>query len=270
MSVRNTPGPRPNARETTQGKQPFAPLVREANPVPAPTAATAGRSRGVTFTVEQRQELLGLGLFPEQVEVLENDALQSISWRQRPAPRMADVRETLAEFAEALGRVEQLDGQIYMLGTPARVEAASRIDMAQEALGLDSLQPNDWDKFHDSLKLATKIVQRALKDLPNAQRRWRLDYPLFMRRIMGALERGHAEHFNCISRGDAPSIEPMPAFRIRVARKRPPFPRVAEIVAEASGGWSVDDAIRAYLEWKREDQRQRHGAQGGKLASKNS
>jgi hypothetical protein len=38
----------------------------------------------------------------------------------------------------------------------------------------------------------------------------------------------------------------MPAFLITVTRKKKPFPQVAQIVSEASGGWSVEDAIRAY------------------------
>jgi len=189
---------------------------------------------------------MGLRLFPEQIKHLEKNALPSISWRQRPPPRMADVRKALSELEKALGRVERVYERIYMLGTHAMVEAASRLDMAQDALGFDSLDAHGMDRLRDCLETETNIVRRALGDLPKQQRRTRLDYPLFVRKILWDLQHGHAEHF--MSQG-----KPIGEFQIKVARKKPPFPSVVEIVSEASGGWSADDAIEAYLQWYREN-----------------
>jgi hypothetical protein len=223
------------------------------------------------FTADQRQELRRLDLFPEQIKQLEKEALPAISWRLRPPPRMADVRETLAGFLEALDRVEQLYVKMYMLGTRARVEAASRLDLAQEALGFDPTSHDGMDKLHDSLETATKIVRRALQDLPKIQRRTRLNSAQFVRKILGALHRGHAEHFDCSGYGDAPSRQPMKPFLIKVARKKPPFPQIVEIVSEASGGWSAEDAIRNHIELQREEQRIREELRkSGRLAPKKS
>lgn len=202
------------------------------------------------FTAWQREELSGLGLVAEQVAHLEHNALRAISWRLRPPPRMADVREILGGLAKALDAVERLYVQMYTLGTSAHVEAASRLDTAQEAQGFNPLSHEGMDKLHDSLDAATSIVSRALQDLPKDQRRRRLDYPLFVRKILWDLQAGHAEHF--MNHG-----KPIGAFQIKVARKKPPFPQIAQIVSEASGGWSADDAIEKYLRCFRQNRETR-------------
>lgn len=51
------------------------------------------------------------------------------------------------------------------LARPDSTEASSRLYLAQEALGFTSL--TDLDKLHDSLEMASKIINRALADLPN-------------------------------------------------------------------------------------------------------
>ncbi|MGA7540615.1 MAG: hypothetical protein WBW93_17800 [Steroidobacteraceae bacterium] len=194
------------------------------------------------FTAEQRDELFKLGLYREQVRHLESHALQSISWRLVSPPRMQDVRDKLTELQKALERVEKLYIRVSTPASQAAGEALNRLYLAQQELGYTNL-----DTLPDSLETATTIVERALKDLPPARRSTRQDSATFVRLILKALQLGHAEHFDCSGYGDAPSKEPMPPFLIRVTRKKPPFPHVVQVVSEASGAWSVDDAIRRYL-----------------------
>lgn len=185
------------------------------------------------FTAEQREELLKLGLYPEQVHRLEL-YLPSIGWRCAPGPRMQDVREKLKEMAKPLGRIEKLYLRMCTSKNPASQEASTRLYLAQEELSVGI------DMLHDSLEAATNIVNLALKNLAPERRSTRRNSVEFVRMILKALHGGHGEHFS--NKG-----KPMPAFAIDVARKRKPFPDIARIMSEASGGWSSDEAIRAYL-----------------------
>jgi hypothetical protein len=186
-----------------------------------------------TFTEEQQKDLLALGLHPEQVQRLKL-TLPSIGWRCARGPGMQDVRDKLSDLVKPLRRAEKLYVRLSTSRILASAEARERLYLAQETLkvGLDAL--------HDSLESASKIVNRALDDLPRTRRSTRRNTAEFVRLIHKALAGGHAEHF--VNRG-----KPMPPFLITVTRKRKPFPEIARMVSEASGGWGVDDAIRAYL-----------------------
>jgi hypothetical protein len=169
-----------------------------------------------------------------------------------PPPHMADVRKNLSDLANLLNRVERLYVKLSTTATGANQETVSWLYMAQETLGFDPLKPDERDKLHDSLQTATSIVRRALEDLPKVRRSTARRSAKFVRLIEKELRLGHVGNFRCSGYGDTPTEpEPMSAFLIEVARgvghRGRPFPRVAEIVAEASGGWSADDAIRAYL-----------------------
>jgi hypothetical protein len=193
------------------------------------------------FSAEQQRELLKLGLYREQVLRLQI-TLSSISWRCAPTVRMQDVREKLTDFAKALGRVETLYVRMSTSRTPGSAEAASRLNLAEDAMAQlrrRHRQPGE-DILHDSLETATDIVNYALDNLPRARRSTRRDSAEFIRLIVNALHAGHGEHF--VNHGGA-----MPGFTIEVSRKKAPFPDIARITSEASGGWSSDDAIRAFL-----------------------
>ena len=198
-----------------------------------------------TFTDQQRSELLSLGLYPEQVQRL-GQYLPSLGWRSTSRPRMQEVRERLFDLTRALERVEKQYLRMSVSRNPANRESCSRLYLAQEALKLGQ------DALEESLEVATNIVNRALDDLPRTRRSTRRDSAEFVRLILKALEGGHADHF--VNRG-----KPIPAFLIRVARKKKPFPDVARVVSEATGQWSSDDAIKSFLK-----------SRGGKLASKKS
>jgi predicted DNA-binding protein len=186
-----------------------------------------------TFTDQQRNELLSLGLYPEQVQRL-GQYLPSLGWRCASGPRMQEVRDRLSDLAKAMGRVEKLYLRMSVSRNTANQESCSRLYLAQEALKVGQ------DALEESLEAATNIVSRALDDLPRTRRSTRRDSAEFVRLIFKALAGGHADHF--LNRG-----EPVPAFLIRVARKKKPFPEIARVVSEATGHWSYDDAIRAYL-----------------------
>jgi hypothetical protein len=195
----------------------------------------------LAFSPEQQRELLKLGLYREQVLRLQL-TLPSISWRCAPTVRMQDVREKLTDFAKALGRVETLYMRMSTSRTPGSAEVAARLNLAEDAtaqLRGRPRQPGE-DILHDSLETATDIVNYALKDLPRTRRSTRRDSAEFIRLIVKALHAGHGEHF--VNQG-----APMPGFTIEISRKKAPFPDIVCITSEASGGWSSDDAIRAYL-----------------------
>jgi hypothetical protein len=190
------------------------------------------------FTEDQRRELLKLGLFREQVQRLETLALLSISWRQRRAPRMQDVRDKLSELATRLTLIEKAYVRMSTSKRGACQEASARLQSAAYDLLADA------DKLAESLETATNIVARALELLDRGRRSTRLNTEEFVRLIYDALSGGHGEHF--VKNG-----QPILAFLIRPSRKKKPFPDVVRIVSEASGGWSPDDAIRAYLKQRR-------------------
>jgi hypothetical protein len=195
-----------------------------------------------SFTDDQRKELLNLGLHPEQLRRLETHALQSISWRQTRAPRMWDVRDKLTDLAKSLERVEKIYIRMSTSKLAASKEASARLQSAADDVF------GDADKLGDSLEAASEIANRALGLLSRTRRSTRRNTVYFLRLILNALAFGHSEHFACSGYGDTPFKEPMPPFLIRIARKKRPFPHIARIVSEATGGWSVDDAIKVYLE----------------------
>jgi hypothetical protein len=197
-----------------------------------------------TFTAGQRDELLALGIYPEQVRRLEADALERIFWRQGPLPRMQDVRDQLDNLAKPLDRLEKHYVRISTSKLAASQEANARLQTAADDL------LGDADKLGESLETATKIVNRALELLSPTRRSTRKNTAHFVRLILHALELGYTEHFDCTGYGDTPSKEPMPAFPIQVGRKKKPFCEIVRVVSEASGEWSADDAIRAYLKTK--------------------
>jgi hypothetical protein len=147
---------------------------------------------------------------------------------------MREVRDKLTELLKPLRKAEKLYVRLSATKSRPAGEARERLYLAQDALQVD------MDLLHDSLEGATNIVNRALDDLPKTRRSSSRNSTEFVRLMLKALQGGHGEHF-------ANQGKPMPGFDIRVARKAKPFPQIAEIVSEATGGWSVDDAIRAYL-----------------------
>jgi hypothetical protein len=195
----------------------------------------------LVFSTEHQRELLKLGLYREQLLRLQM-TLPSISWRCAPTVRMQDVREKLTDFSKALGRVETLYVRMSTSRAPGSAEAAARLNLAEDAIAQRLGRPRQpgEDILHDSLETATNIVNYALKNLPRTRRSTRRDSAEFIRLIVKALHGGHGEHFK--NQGKA-----MPGFNIEVSRKKAPFPDIARITSEASGGWSSDDAIRTYL-----------------------
>lgn len=209
---------------------------------PSTDAKRAFPKAGATFPEVARRMLLEGGLFPEQVQTLERMALPGIRSRIHRSPPMAAVREKLRDLEKHLNKLEILYLGLSMPKSAASAVAAQWLYVAQDAFEMPS------DALSDSLERATKIVRRALSDLPKQQRRHRRGSGGFIGLILKALRLGHAQHFRCSGYGDEPSAEPMPPFEIEAGRKREPFVSIVQIVSEATGNWSVDEEIRDYLE----------------------
>jgi hypothetical protein len=212
----------------------------------AVTTPSKSRTGGIgqirpAFSDEQQRELLKLGMYFEQILRLQV-TLSSVAWRCAPTVRMQDVREKLTDFAKALRRVETLYVRMSTSRNFGNAEAAARLNLAEDEtaqLRGRHRQPGE-DILHDSLETASDIASYALKNLPRTRRSTRRNSAEFIGLIVNALQGGHGEHF--VNQG-----EPMPGFTIEVSRKKAPFPDIVRITSEASGGWSSDDAIRAYL-----------------------
>jgi len=182
--------------------------------------------------------LLQVGtLYPEQVNRLQL-FLQSIASReQRQTPR-SEVREKLKDLQRALARVQRLYFKLAMPSSIAGGTASAALYLATESLG------HDQDALHESLATATEIVACALGAMPPA-RPCNFPHSDYVRLIRKALMLGHVEHFQGLS-------QTVPPFDIQVSRKRKPFPAIVGVVSDATGGWGVDDAIRAWLKESRE------------------
>jgi hypothetical protein len=190
------------------------------------------------FTADQRQGLLNLGLYQEQTEVLD-ETLTTICSLLARGGRIGDVRGRIHDLAKALNRAKSLFKSISSSRIDGAPEAYSRLLIAEHDLRVGT------GALARSIEEANRIADYARANFPLRIFRIRGPTAFCVHKILWALQIGHCEHFS--NRG-----EPVPPFGIRVTRKRAPFPDIVRIVSEASGGWSADDAIRAYPRWLRD------------------
>jgi hypothetical protein len=189
------------------------------------------------FTAAQREILVKIaGLYPEQVTRLQLFLQSIVSREQRQIPR-SEVREKLKDLQRALAHVEKRYMKLAMPSSVVSGTASAALYLAIDTLG------HERDALLDSLATATEIVACALDAMPPARPR-KFPHSDYVRLILKALQLGHVEHFQRLRQS-------VPSFDIRVSRKRKPFPEVAGVVSDATGGWSVDDAIRAWLKESR-------------------
>jgi hypothetical protein len=182
------------------------------------------------FTAHQRAELTALGLYPEQVQRLEESLAGIISY-MRPRPRMQDVRDKLEDLVKPAKILEKRYARLMRSREPASGQARTLLDFAQEHLG-----HTDWRTLRNCLLTAAEIITEARSSVSQNRRSVFRPRAYLIQSILRALELGYAEHFN----------KAAPRFRMVVTRKKKPFPDIVLIVAHASGGWSSEDAIRDY------------------------
>lgn len=168
------------------------------------------------FIDEQRETLRSRGLDDAQIDRLE--ALLPALCAPPARPRMQDVRDQLDDLAKAAERLQKRYARLNRSREPASDQARTRLQFAQEQLGY-----TDWSTLERSIDTVARITAAARAGTSGDRRRSSYRNPIGQ--ILAAL---------------APA-----AFE--VTRKKQPFLGIAQIVSEASGGWSVDDEIRAFL-----------------------
>jgi hypothetical protein len=169
------------------------------------------------FTTEQRERLRARGLDPERVQSLEELLPRLVS----PRPRLQEVRGKLSDLAKAAEKLQKGYTRLRASPHPASEEVRTRLDFAQEYLGY-----TDWNTLRQCIQTATRIIAEAWDGVSDETRRSVYRNPVGL--ILSAL-----------------GIQ-----QLIVTRKKQPFLEIAQIVSAASGGWNVDDAIRAYLKPK--------------------
>lgn len=168
------------------------------------------------FTAEQLERLRARKLTSEQIGRLE-ELLPSFR-SPRPRPRMQDVRDQLEGLDKAAQHLLERYARLGASKAPAAEQARSRLQFAQECLGY-----HDWRTLERCISTVATITKDARNGVSDAARGSAYRNPIGQ--ILAALE---------------------PA-RFKVTRKRQPFLEIACVVSEASGEWSVDDAIRTFL-----------------------
>jgi hypothetical protein len=195
----------------------------------------------VRFNKKQRDELRYQGLCAAQVNQLEN-ALPLIRERLiRPIP-VASVREELSKLKKALARVDDKI-RLKMPKSRAGGEALTRLYLAQM---LKAQNPHEMVTLQDLLKRANDLVNSAIAGIPKSRGRFRRSSPKL---------KGSGELISLISRalrwehgadGHRPANKLFaPPLDIRIGHNRR-FLTISGIVSNTTGGWSVEEAIKAF------------------------
>ena len=168
------------------------------------------------FTQQQREILRTRGLSDEQLERL--GALLPALKTPRRRARTQDVRDRLDDLAKVAQGLQRRYARLCASVEPASDQARTRLQFAQEQLGY-----TDWDTLERCINAVARITAEARADMSGDTRRSTYRNPIGQ--ILAALAPANFE----------------------VTRRKQPFLAIAQIVSEASGGWSVDDAIRGFL-----------------------
>jgi hypothetical protein len=154
----------------------------------------------------------------------------------KPATLMK-VRDKLSGIAKPLKKAKAAMEAMSKVSSLANVEAYNRILLAEE-----STQPG-YEVVAEQLTHIITIMQRALELLAAEPRRTNDANPIPIHLIEAALSIGFRKHHDPEMRGKV-----LPPYKLRVSRKRPPFPEIATICYEAIGRrYEPDRAIRNYL-----------------------
>ena len=213
------------------------------------------RTRPPTFSKDQRQQLLKLGVSDSQILELQSNGLPAVATVVRSLPKMQDVRDELSEVSTALRRSQRAISKLLSANdtAPARSEALLRVQSVSLVL------PGELEPLEHALaglKVCDAAVSRAKEDLEAlGQRRFRAGHPRPIQRIEAALLQGFVK-------GRDPS-RPMPEYLIKVSSSPTSvFRRIVGICYEAAGVANTDPerAMKAYIAQRkklRANQRQR-------------
>lgn len=216
------------------------------------------------FSPAQKQQLKNLGLFDEQIEALES-RLPICRRTMQKDPALATLRSKITRLEKTMRRTQKeiskfLSGE----NTTAGCEALSRVVMADFDFHAGLSKSTDGETFDgETLKNALSaltaplcIIERALSDLPDEQRRNRSSsfYPI--ENVENALLDGFIKHHDPNRTGKA-----LPPFMDSASyAKKKRFSQVAKIFYAALGvpNKNLERPIKNYLAFKqRRDKRQR-------------
>ena len=205
------------------------------------------------FSPEQETRLSELGLFPEQIDALDQ-IVPVCRALLRPPATMTNVRGKLTEVAQGLRRAYEIatGPSIASVEVRSRLELAAAQAVEAQIKMRNSLEPAAAEALSDPLsdldivsrlRSLTELAEEVLRALPPQQRRSNDASPLPIERIEDALLQGFLDHH----RGAAF----LPPHEIRTSVTKPPFPQIAAIVYEAIGRKSEapepERAIKAYI-----------------------
>jgi hypothetical protein len=191
------------------------------------------------FEKVQRKALENLGLYPAQIKQLEI-AVPVIKQRLRPTP-VKTVRTELCKLKKAITSVEKKC--LRMQSRPGGGEALTRVHLA--AL-MKAQNPHEAVTLRSLLETAHDIVESAISGLPKSRGRIGRSSPMLkgpgelITLIFGALQTGYAAHCHALAQPQS-----VPPFAIRIGLNRR-FSTIAGIVADVTGGWNVEEAIKSH------------------------
>lgn len=218
------------------------------------------------FTKDDRRSLRALGLYPEQIDELETNALpyaRLVLYQEAHKPRMQDVRRELRALADALAALEEVQTRLEAVSTPTgapdedtpedtqRAYARARLDLASHEVTDQVGDDGVLFKLARMTPLASEIVRRALLNLGSRATRRRMASAAPVQAIHKALERGfERQHRSKVHRNrpDAP-FDPIPRYNFEVSDS--PGSSFRQIVALCyaaieAGNDDPDRALRAY------------------------
>jgi hypothetical protein len=199
--------------------------------------------RKFTFNDGQQADLLNQGLFLTQIKQLEKVVPAIRERRKKPIPS-SRVKEELLKLKKALTVIEKMPQR------PAGSEALTRLSHAQMLTQMPTQNPRQTvtlQIFLEAANATKALVDDAISGLPKYRGRIQRSSPRLngsgeiITLIVGALQRGHAEHCR-----DLVDRKHLPAFDIQAKRHNNRFTCIVGIVSDVTGGWSLDEAIRAY------------------------
>jgi hypothetical protein len=199
--------------------------------------------KDLKFSAQQRDALVQLGLFPEQIELLEQ-LLPECAFAVRKQPPRTELDSKLQAIERPLMRAREAFATLRRQQSAAAGEALLRIRLVDPAPLDDGARSGD-DALERAIDRALTVLSIAQNPKRAGQQRHKRAALFPTGKIAAVLQEGFRRHYE--SNGSAP-----PRYTLRVSRSGE-FREIVSICYEAIGEPDTDPdrAIRAYLERER-------------------